>query len=299
MKSKIFISYSRKDFEVVEGLRNDIQSRTGILPWMDVSGIETGTRFADVIAKAIDDCELLIFVMSTNSIESSWTRKEVMYALNHKKKIYPVVIDDVQLPRELDFLFSDVDRVDVRDCMQREKLFSDLNKFCGEHDIEMADGMSTSVAVPSLVTCPVCGKKNDPTDTFICRGCKRENICIRHQDEETYLCVDCATKAVADNDGASGPIKPHDGTNGSDVLRARQQTCASGHAKQIEDESSNMPSPGNKGSKIIKGCLGTDAAVGAAIGSIIPGVGTILGAGIGAGIGAGVGWLKKKHKKHK
>ena len=199
MNSKIFISYARKDYDAVVRLRDEIFRRTGVRPWMDVSGIETGTQFADVIAKAIDGCELLIFVMSSNSVESPWTQKEVMYALNHKKKIYPVVIDDVRLPRKLDLLFADVDRVDVRDCVQREKLFSDLNISCGEFAVETIDGRSPSAAVSSLVTCPVCGKKNDPTETFICRGCKRENLCLRHQDEKTYLCHDCATKAGADD----------------------------------------------------------------------------------------------------
>ncbi len=133
MASKIFISYSRKDQEVVLKLRDEIHRRTGVLPWMDVTGIETGTQFADVIARNIEGCDLLVFVMSRNSAESSWTRKEVLYALNHGKKVYPVVIDDAQLPRELELLFADVDYVDVRDNVQREKLFSDLVSFCDSH----------------------------------------------------------------------------------------------------------------------------------------------------------------------
>ena len=133
MSSKIFISYSRKDLEVVMKLRDEIHSRTGVRPWMDITGVETGTQFADVIAKNIEACELLVFVMSCNSVKSSWTRKEVLYALNHGKKIFPVVIDNAQLPRELDLLFSDLDRVDVRDSVQREKLFTDIVSFCVPH----------------------------------------------------------------------------------------------------------------------------------------------------------------------
>ena len=144
MASKIFISYSRKDIDVVLKLRDEIHRVTGVLPWMDVTGIETGSQFADVIARNIDGCELLVFVISFCSVESQWTRKEVLYAQNHRKKIYPVVIDDVQLPRELDFLFSDVDRVDVRDGVQRRKFFSDLIAFCGAHSTrtESSIGMS-------------------------------------------------------------------------------------------------------------------------------------------------------------
>ncbi len=49
------------------------------------------------------------------------------------------------------------------------------------------------VSAPAFVTCPVCGKKNDPRDTFKCRECGRDNLCLRHQDEVTFLCAECTT----------------------------------------------------------------------------------------------------------
>jgi len=52
----------------------------------------------------------------------------------------------------------------------------------------------SSHSVPSLVTCPICGKKNHPENTFKCRVCNRDNLCLRHQDEKTFLCADCAEK---------------------------------------------------------------------------------------------------------
>ena len=98
MESKIFISYARRDYNVVVKLRDEIYRRTGELPWMDLSGIETGAQFADVIARAIDACCLLVFVISRYSVVSEWTRREMLYALETHKKVYPVVIDDVELP---------------------------------------------------------------------------------------------------------------------------------------------------------------------------------------------------------
>ena len=47
------------------------------------------------------------------------------------------------------------------------------------------------VSVQEHVVCPVCGKKNDPKDTFKCRKCGRDNLCLRHQDEATFLCAEC------------------------------------------------------------------------------------------------------------
>ena len=57
-------------------------------------------------------------------------------------------------------------------------------------------GFAGTVSVaPALVVCPACGKKNRPEDTFRCRACGRDNLCLRHQDESTFLCSDCAAKA--------------------------------------------------------------------------------------------------------
>ncbi len=48
-----------------------------------------------------------------------------------------------------------------------------------------------AIAAPVLVVCPICGKKNEPRETFKCRGCGRDNLCLRHQDERTFLCKEC------------------------------------------------------------------------------------------------------------
>lgn len=51
-------------------------------------------------------------------------------------------------------------------------------------------------SVPSLVTCPICGKRNKIEDTFKCRQCGSDNLCLRHQDEKTFLCFNCAEKGA-------------------------------------------------------------------------------------------------------
>ena len=54
----------------------------------------------------------------------------------------------------------------------------------------------SSHSVPSLVTCPICGKRNKIEDTFKCRQCGSDNLCLRHQDEKTFLCFNCAEKGT-------------------------------------------------------------------------------------------------------
>lgn len=126
MKNKIFISCARKDYGLAIQVRDAIQRHTGVCPWVDLSGINTDAQFTDVLAKAIDGCELIVFVISRNSVESKWARKVVLYAHERGKKIYPIVIDDVQLPQELEPILINLDLIDIRDAAQRENFFSSL-----------------------------------------------------------------------------------------------------------------------------------------------------------------------------
>lgn len=135
MTRKIFISYAREDYLTVGRLRDEIHRRTGALPWIDVSDVETGEQFDDKIAKAIDGCELLIVVLSRHSVKSRWTKKEVSYAQEKGKRIYPVVVDEVELPNGLGLRLTDVNRIDVHDDVQREKFLSEVQSFCVAHGI--------------------------------------------------------------------------------------------------------------------------------------------------------------------
>lgn len=135
MTRKIFMSYAREDYVTVVRLRDEIHRRTGVLPWMDVSDVKTGDPFDEKIAKAIDGCELLIVVLSRHSVTSPWTKREVSYAQEKGKRIFPVVVDDVKLPDALGLRLTDVNRIDVQDKVQREKFLSEVQSFCVEHRI--------------------------------------------------------------------------------------------------------------------------------------------------------------------
>ena len=47
----------------------------------------------DSIYKGIDECKAVLFMLSDNSIDSEWTRREIDYAEELNKRIIPVVID--------------------------------------------------------------------------------------------------------------------------------------------------------------------------------------------------------------
>lgn len=91
-KYDVFVSYSRRDKQVVEEFCN-LMNLCGISYWIDREGIGA-EEFKEVIVKAIEKSRIIIFFSSKHSNASLWTPKEIGIAVECKKTIIPVKIDD-------------------------------------------------------------------------------------------------------------------------------------------------------------------------------------------------------------
>jgi hypothetical protein len=80
---KIFVSYSRKDKEVVETYRL-AQLARGDDVFMDTYSIRTGEQWQAALANAIAQVDIFQLFWSENSEESKNVRDEWMYALEHR-----------------------------------------------------------------------------------------------------------------------------------------------------------------------------------------------------------------------
>lgn len=121
-----FISYSRKDLKVATAIKKEIESICKYECWMDLEGIESGDQFEDVIISAIDNSKIVIFLMSSNSMASVYSKKEVRYADSIKKKIVPVSIDNSKPSGWFLFNFGGTDVIDYNNVEQKKKLFTNL-----------------------------------------------------------------------------------------------------------------------------------------------------------------------------
>lgn len=128
MKYDIFISYSRKDFHEVDAICKMLKAEIkNIDIWFDINGIESGDEFEDKIISAIDNSEIMLFALSDNSINSKWTKDEVMYAKNTGKRVVPVLLKGAQLKGWFLFKFGRIDCIDLEDELQRNKM---IGNFC-------------------------------------------------------------------------------------------------------------------------------------------------------------------------
>jgi hypothetical protein len=95
--TQVFISYSRKDLDFVEGLATDLKA-AGLDVWYDLSGLDGGARWRIEIEKAIRASQYVIIVLSPDSIASEWVEEEILYAKNFGRKIVPLFYRQCDLP---------------------------------------------------------------------------------------------------------------------------------------------------------------------------------------------------------
>lgn len=131
MKYDVFISYSREDLQQIESFVKDIEQKADIKCWIDWTGIESGSQFEDVIVKAIDSVDIVLFFISENSINSNYAKKEISYAYNTNKRVVPIVLDGGNLRGWFLFKFGDIDYIDIHQPRQCEKLVRNLRTWCG------------------------------------------------------------------------------------------------------------------------------------------------------------------------
>lgn len=133
MEHDIFISYSRMDSKIADQICKAFDD-AGITYFIDRSGIGGGQEFPRVLAEAIVNCKIFLFLASKNSYESKYTDSEITFAFNKKSKgnILPYIIDGSELPLHLQFVFSSINWRNIKEHPIEPILIDDLLEALGK-----------------------------------------------------------------------------------------------------------------------------------------------------------------------
>jgi hypothetical protein len=110
--SDIFISYSSKDRAQAEQL-TELLASAGLSVWIDQSALDVVTSWSAEIVDAINNCNAFIVLLSPNSIESHNVIKAVSLASEKRKKIFPLDLEPITLPRELEYQLAGIRRASM------------------------------------------------------------------------------------------------------------------------------------------------------------------------------------------
>ena len=113
MSGKIFISHASADDDFVKALRKALEeSRLPV--WVDSRNLRGGDKLAPEIETAIAQARQVIVVLSPNTINSPWVRREIQQALQVEKqrkddgyRVIPLLLPGVQ-PSALELWFDEV-----------------------------------------------------------------------------------------------------------------------------------------------------------------------------------------------
>ena len=111
-KTKVFISYSRKDTAFADSIEAALKAR-GFEPLIDRSEIYAFEDWWKRIQALIGRADTVVFVLSPDAVASEITLKEVALAASLNKRFAPIVyrgVADKAVPetlRELNFIFFD------------------------------------------------------------------------------------------------------------------------------------------------------------------------------------------------
>lgn len=175
----VFISYSSKDGEFVEKLSITlVQNRINV--WLDKWAMQPGDSLIDKIQEGLTKSSFLLVVLSTNSIESEWCKKELnsglMRELEEKEVVViPILLEDCEIPLFL-----------------KEKLYSDFTK-------DFEEGFKSLIRPLRKLTSEHMGRSSDEskvTDFALNWGLDKVNhhflleidtVTWYHKDKKTIL----------------------------------------------------------------------------------------------------------------
>lgn len=163
MKHDLFISYSRADIAVVEPFVRRIESETGVKCWIDWNGIESGSQFEEKIISAIDEVDVVLFILSESAMMSPYVKMEINYAYNTQKRVVPVVVDGGKLRGWFLFKFGAIDFIDISQPRQVEKLLRDIREWCNKTPQPALSHTSTPIPAPAPAPATTSASKQTKT----------------------------------------------------------------------------------------------------------------------------------------
>lgn len=99
--SDIFISYAREDQSFVRRLGDALEA-DGREAWVDWEGIQPTADWMREIYEAIEAAETFVFVISPDSVASSVCKQEIEHAVEHHKRLAPILYREVESDASLE-----------------------------------------------------------------------------------------------------------------------------------------------------------------------------------------------------
>ena len=145
MSVEVFISYSSQDYDRVMPLVDRLRS-AGAAVWVDEGNIDAATLWSESIVKAINECRVLIMMVSSHSTDSHNVVKEVMIASEGKKTILPIYLEPAEIPAKLKYQLTGIQHLEWFDS-DNEDVFETLKEALAKRGVCITGKVSANVSI--------------------------------------------------------------------------------------------------------------------------------------------------------
>ena len=105
---RVFLSYSYKDFPVARSIHKKLSDKDFLVFWTE--DLRAGSHWAESMTSALTQASregCVIVLISEDAMRSQWVKQELMCAIKTGDRIFPVLLGDVKLDLQFEFLLAD------------------------------------------------------------------------------------------------------------------------------------------------------------------------------------------------
>jgi hypothetical protein len=107
-----FISYASQDAPVAQQVVSALE-HAGVTCWIAPRDVEPGALYADEIVRAINECLVVVLVLSGHAVASVHVGKELERASSKNRRIIALRTDTMPLPRAFEYFLSESQWIEV------------------------------------------------------------------------------------------------------------------------------------------------------------------------------------------
>lgn len=126
----IFVSYSHNDLDTVLDVISAFNLR-GYRVWYD-NCVAVGDAFVKELASKIADCGVFFCFLSPCYVNAEFCKRELDYAIKRCKTIFPIMIEDFELPPEIEFQIRAIHWIRLSDFASAEEMVDYLCEVGGK-----------------------------------------------------------------------------------------------------------------------------------------------------------------------
>jgi hypothetical protein len=149
LMTQVFLSYADEDRAMMEKIRNSLR-RKSITVWTNKTDIQTGEAFDEAIKRGIEQADNLVFLLSPESVNSTYCQQELDLALLLNKRIIPILVREID-PNQVPSALRSLQYIDLTDNVQEDdylldesqllKIFHQDAAYYNEHKILLAKAL--------------------------------------------------------------------------------------------------------------------------------------------------------------